>query len=447
MATRLQTQFRVRTDIFDSITPPPWVQDSIVNPHGEWKPANWLPVVFTKSNHDAGEDAFVISSGKVVAFDRQGFIVPAGLRGALDEVAATVVLTYTADDYNWGVTDLTTGQRYATNGTTTYTALVVARALVERGLVPEDVVATNPPTSNADITAVIKAFISKPIGVAAYDFYVYSGRPEDGDQFYTNYSKQHLVQFLTEQQMKVPHRVAAETTADVFDVSVITQTAAASGAGDFPQPGEVWSIAGIDDLTRYDLDGDEDIVALALANKPVAKNTSRTPISCDRTSVLLKEKTSLALVTTAGDWYLDAEVGLLFIHADTYAALVTANTDPTFSYSYYDDAGIGAASDQWIYFDGEGVPGDVLSVDEKSNFVKKGVAADILDSTDPGLGRLLFTWSEPRQLLDKVKTAFNLTNMNAAGKMPGSATLGYSDMITLASETVADRIVVLTIRI
>jgi hypothetical protein len=37
--------------------------------------------------------------------------------------------------------------------------------------------------------------------------------------------------------------------------------------------------------------------------------------------------------------------------------------------------------------------------------------------------------------------------MNAAGKMPGSATAGYSDMITLASETVADRIVVLTIRI
>jgi hypothetical protein len=247
--------------------------------------------------------------------------------------------------------------------------------------------------------------------------------------------------------MKVPHRVASSTTSDVFDVSAITTTTAASGAGDFPQPGEVWTIAGLDDLARYDLDGDEEVVALALASKPVAKNTTRTPVSCDVSGVLAKEKSSIAAVTAEGDWYLDAEVGLLFIHADTWTGLVTDNSDPTFSYSYYDDGGIGASSEQWIYFDGEGVPGDALSVDEKSNFVVKGVSEDILASTDPALGRLLYVYTEPRQLLDKVKTAFNLTNMNAAGKMPGTATAGYSDMITLAAESVADRIVVLTIRI
>lgn len=446
MATRLSTQFRVRTDIFDSITPPPWVQDNITVPHGEWKPANWLPIVFTKTNRDAGTDAFVISCGKIVALDRTGRVVPAGLRGILDATTATVVLTYTSDDYDWGVTDLTTGVAYAVDGTTTYTALDVAKALVERGLVPEDVVATNPPASNADVTAIAQAFISRPVGVMLYDVHVWSGRPEDGDQVFTNYSKQHAIQFTTEHQMKVPHRVASSTTADAFDASTVVTKTAASGVGDFPQPGEVWEIGGLNDLARYDLVAEE-IVAFALANKPVAKNTSRTPISSDVTGVLLKEKTTLANVKVEGDWYLDADVGLLFVHADTYAALVTDSATVTFSYSYYDDAGIGSTSAQWIYFDGEGVPGDLLSVDDKSNFVVKGVGADILASTDPELGRLLYVLTEPRDLQDKVKTAFNLTNMNAAGKMPGSATAGYSDMITLAAEDVADRIAILTVRI
>lgn len=447
MATRNTYQFRVRSDVFSSITPPPWVQENTVRPHGEWKPAQWLPIVFTKSDRDQGEDAFVISAGKVVAFDRQGALVPAGLRGAFNKTTATVVLTYTADDFEWKVKDLTTGLPYAVNGTTTYTALQVAIALVERGLVPEDVVSNNPPSSNADVTAIVQAFISKPIGVAEYDYYTYSGRAEDGDQVFLNYGKQHLVQFINEIEMKVPHRVAASTTADLFDVSAITTKTAASAAGDFPQPGEVWEIGGLDDLARYDLDGDEEVVALALANKPVAKNTTRTPISSDISTVLVKERTSITAVTSAGDWYLDADVGLLFIHADTWATLVTDNTDPTFSYSYYDDGGIGAASEQWIYFDGECQPGDFVSVDEKSNFVRKGVSDDILASTDPALGRILFAWTEPRDLLDKVKTAFQLTNMNAAAKMPGSATAGYSDMITLAAEDVADRIVVINVRI
>lgn len=447
MAIRPTTQFNVRTDIFDSITPPPWEQENIVVPHGEWKPARWLPTVFTKTNRDAGTDAFVISSGKVVALDREGKVVPAGWRGLLNKTTSTVVLTYTATDYQWGVYDLTTGLPYATNGTTTYTALDVAKALIERGIVPEDTISSNPPSSNADVTAIAQAFISKPIGVAAYDVYVYSGRAEDGDQTFTNYSKQHLIQFYTEWQMKVPHRVASSTTSDLFDVSAVTATTAASAVGDFPQPGEIWTVAGIEDLSRYAIAGTEPITAFALANKPVAKNTTRTPVTCDVSGVLVKEKTALSNIKAEGDWFLDQEVGILFIHSTTYAGLVSANTDPTFSYYFYDDAGIGAASDQWIYFDGEGVPGDFLSVDERSNFVKKGVSDDILASTDPALGRLLYAHCEPRQLLDKVKTSFSLSNMNAAAKMPGSATAGYSDMITLAAEKVADRIVVLTVRI
>lgn len=446
MATRTTTKFRVRNDVWDSITPPPWVQDNIAVPQGDWKPAPYLPVLWTQSNRDAGEDGFVLSVGKPVALDRQGYLVPAGLRGKWNKTTATVVLTYTSTDYDYGVIDLVTGSAYATDGTTTYTALEVAEALIERGLVPEDVIAANPPTSDAHVTAIIEAFISLPVGVASMNYYKWAGRPEDLDQTNTNYSKQNSVVYVTETQMKMPWRVASSTSSDAFDVSAITTKTAASADGDFPQPGEVWEIGGLEDLSRYSLDGEE-IVAFTLANKPVAKNTSRTPISCDVSGVLLKEKTALTSVKKAGDWFLDGEVGLLFIHADTWATLLSDDSDPTFSYWYYDDAGTGSDSEQWIYFDGEATPGALVSIDEMSNFVVKGTAGDILDSTDPALGRVMWFWSEPRQLLDKVKTAFSLSYMTKAAKMPGSATSGYSDMITLADEEVADRIISVNIRV
>lgn len=444
--TRTTANFKLRTDIWDNIIPPPWNQENIVTPQGAWRPAAWLPVLFEKTNQQAGTDAFVMSVGKPVAQTTEPLtLVPAGLRGAFNKTTATVVLTYTATDYEWGVIDLTTGAPYAVNGTTSYTALQVAKALVERGLVPEDTVASNPPASNADVTAIIEAFISKPRGVLYTAAYKWGGLAEEGNQAYTNYNKQHAIQFVTEWQMKVPWRVASDTDADAFDVSAITTTDAVSGAGDFPQPGEVWTITALEDLARYDLDGEE-LVAFALAHKPVAKNTTRTPISCDVSGVLVKEKTSLAAVKAEGDWYLDPEVGLLFVHADTWTTLVTDDSDPTFSYYYYDDAGIGASSEEWIYFDGEGTPGGYVSIDEKSNFVTKGVSADILDSTDLPVGRIDYIYREPRQGSDKIKSAWNLTNAPKTMKMPGTASLGYSDTITLPDEPIADSIVILTVR-
>ena len=439
--------YRTRTDITDSITPPPWMQERIDRPHGEWKVAKWLPIVWTAYNTTRGTDAYVISSGKVVALDSQERVVPAGLRGKFNKATATTALTYTATDYEFGVIDLTTGVAYATNGTTNYTALQVAKALVERGLVPEDVVSNNPPSSDADVTAIAKAFISTPVGVIHGDVYTYAGKAEDNDQTFANYSQQAEIQFVTEQQMKLPHRVASDTDADAFDVSAITVTTAASAAGDFPQPGEVWDAGALEDLARYSLAGTEPIVALTLASKPVAKNTDRTPISCDIATVLVREKFSIDKVLRAGDWFLDGDVGLLIIHEDTYDTLVTDNTDPTFSYHYYDDAGIGTDSDRYVFFDGEWKPGFAVSIDEHSNFVLKGVAADILASTDSKVGISLFHYKEPVDLLHLVKSQHNLAEMAKTGKMPGTATKGYSDMITLPDDLVADRIVSINVRI
>lgn len=446
----MATNFYTRPEFTESLIPEVLFNESVLNPVGPteaWRPANWLPVQWIATNRDAGSDAFVHMKGKPVCITRDQYLAPAGLRGAFDETTATVVLTYTADDYAWGVIDLTTGARYATNGTTTYTALDVAKALVERGLVPEDTVSNNPPSSNADVTAIVKAFFSLPIGFAAYSWYVWSGKAEDGDQFYTNYSKQSGVQFFTQWVLKVPVRVASDTDADSFDVSAITVTTAPSAVGDFPQPGEVWNAAALSALSRYTgLSTTAKVTGLALASKPVARNTDRTPIVCDITGVLKAEKDSILKVKKEGDWFCDLSVGMLFISSDTYATLVTDNTDPTVSYFYYDDSAAGDITDKFVYFDGVLRPGDLISCDNKSNYVPKGSAADILASTDPALGRVLYALKEPFAEMETKVSGWKGPNFDAASKMPGTATKGYSDMITLAGDTVADTLAILMIR-
>ena len=468
--TRFSARFNARNDVFDSITPNVIRQREISTPQGEWKPAPWLPVQWTQSNLTAGEDAFVISKGKVVALTREAYVVPAGYYffGTLVAATSDVCITYTADDYAWGVMDITTGARYAVNGTTAYTTTQVAAALVERGLVTEAEAtqaasdaglsgysATDMPTRGGTMTidenkAIFLAYISKPVGITAVDVYVWSGRPEDGDQWFTNYSKQHLIQFLTEAQLVVPHRAADSTSSDTFDVSAVSPSSS-SGAGDFPRPGEIWEAAQLAATTRYGALGvtsSSSVTGFALAQDNVAANTDRTPFECDVAGVLTKAKTAISQISSEGDYFLDAEVGVLIVHSDTYATLVAANTDPTFSYFYYTEAGSVtdvATAHRYVHFDGLAVPGDKLGVDKQSNFVKSNSTSDVLNGTDV-LGCVLYIESQPRTLLDKVKTAYNLSNMSASGKMPGTATKGFTDMITLSKEDVADRCAVLLVR-
>lgn len=468
--TRFTANYNTRSDVFDSITPNVIRQRDISAPEGEWKPAPWLPVQWTSSNLTAGEDAFVISKGKVVALSRQGHVVPAGYLffGTLVAATSDNCITYTADDYAWGVMDITTGARYAVNGTTSYTTTVVAAALVERGLVTEDEATqaaadaslsgystTDMPTRAGTMTidenkAIFLAFISKPVGIAAVDVYVWSGRPEDGDQWFTNYSKQHLIQFLTEAQMIVPHRAADSTTSDVFDVSAVVPETA-DNAGDFPRAGEIWEAAELALTTRYSALGvtsSSSVTAFCLAEDNVAASTDRTLLECDVDGVLTRAKSSIALISAEGDYFLDAEVGVIIVHSDTYATLVAANTDPTFSYYFYEEGSAVtdvATAHRYVHFDGLAVPGDKLGVDKQSNFVKSNSTPDVLNGSN-ALGCVLYLQSEPRTLLNKVKTAYNLSNMSASGKMPGTATKGFSDMITLSQEDVADRLAVLLVR-
>lgn len=448
------TKFNLREDILDSITPSNTVQDEVRAPAGEWKPAAWLPIQFTKTNASAGTDAFVVSSGKVVALDTEGRVVPAGLRTALGGNSATsvfgsTVLTYTATDVTWGVIDLTTGERVT--AAATYTGEEVCDALIERGLVREDDViaagGTVPVTNDAHCNVVIDLFISHPIGVAAYDYHVWSGRPEDGDQWFTNYSKQHLVQFLTELQMKMPHRVAGAETSDTFDADALnTAGSTAYAAGSAIVGGEYWNATNFSQLARYSAaSATTPAVALGLDSSNVAKNTDRTPVTCDRAGVLVRERFSVLDLAVEGDWYLDYEVGVLFLHEDTWTTLValgTANTN--FLYNYYVDTGL-ASAHRHTHFDGPCRPGDFVVTDAQSNFTV--ASSTQLAAIGQVIGRVLEIQSEPRALLKEVKTAWSLSGMAATSQMPGSATKGFTDLITLSNETVADQIVIVNVRV
>lgn len=449
---RFQSNFRERTDVIDQITPKVVVQRDISAPAGKWKPAAWLPVQFVKNNIQVGEAAHVISSGKVVALDSESRVVPAGMRLLLQGGAGALV--YTATDAEWGVIDLVTGE--TVTGAQSYSSVEVAEALIERGLVLEqdaiDAGGTVPPTLQAHADFITDLFISPPVGFAAYDMYVWSGLPEDGDQVYTNLSYQASVQFLTEGQLQLPQLVAGAQAGEAVVVATVNGGGSATAAdGEQVSPTEYWDATNLAALTRYDALGvttASSVMALGLdpdggapgSQYRVARNTDRTPFTCDTAGVLVRERKSPGDISREGDWYLDAELGVLILHSDTWATGVAGTATWTFTYSYYDTAP--ASAHRHVHFDGPALPGRRVTFDEQSNFVMDdgtGAEEDIL-------GRTLRVDVQGNSLLSSVKTGFG-TSTNATFKMPGSATKGFTDLITLSGEVVADQVVILNVRI
>lgn len=451
---RTNANFRLRNDVLDQITPKNVVQPDIRAPHGPWRPAAWLPVVFTKTNIQVGEDAFVCSSGKVVAMDTESYLVPAGQKLLLKAGAGALV--YTARDVEWGVTDLVTGAEVA--APVSYTSIEVAEALIERGLVLEqdavDAGGTVPPTLQAHADVIIDIFISPPVGYAGYDFYVWSGLPEEGNQHYTNYSKQHAVQFLTEGQLQLPHIVPDETSADAFAVATLDGAGTTVAVdGDMVSPTEYWDATNLAAITRYApfLTAASPVVGLGLdpggggTQFRIATPTDRTPFTVDTAGVLVRHRKTPDLVQKEGDWYLDAELGVLILHSDTWATGVAATATWTFSYSYYGALpALSAANHRLVHFEGPALPGRRVTYDSQSNWIAadEGVTPEV-----DILGRLLKVKRSPAPLLSSVKTAWNFANAGATFQMPGSATKGFPDWITLSEEVVSDQTVILNARI
>lgn len=420
--SRFQSRFKTRTDLMDNITPNNVVQMNASVPHGEWKPANWLPTVW---QNEKSKDYFTISSGKIVSLDASGRVVPSGLlRRCLDatDIANDVILSYSDSDKDARVIDLTTGE--FVTGPKDVTLDNFIAAVISNGWLPQNTAVVD----LADHQAAAQAFISAPVGIAAYDVYCWAG-DDPANLHFTNYQKQHLIQFFTDIQMKVAHVCESAATA-VGSGGLVLLTGAVLGV----KP----RYAGLDMA---------DVVGYDLGLGRLATSTSRTPVSISAGS--WRERSDISLLARAGDFFLDADAGIiLFFEAggnlapvDSAAGALNADIS-VFEYST-----AVSAQEQMTMMVGDCRPGDFVSFDEMSNFK----VAEATDHTSQlVVGRLLALYKEPRGLLERVRTGFAGDDFDATAKMPGSATKGFSDLITLSAhhgESVADEIAVINVKI
>jgi len=397
-----------------------------IRPHGEWMPANWLPVARFDKHYEVWK---VVSAGKAVALTRDGRLVPAGLK---QKFAATVgdIISYTADDVTEKTEDLLTGAAVSNLGATR-TRAAISAALIERGLLA-------PGESAED-------FISLPVGVAPYDYYQAPG----GDGFnpaeyrFHNHNLQHRAGILCDYVLElplVPLQVADET-----------MDGALGGGGITPGTGAWHTSAGIAASTTLGYDDEvasgDDVVAYSFENFPVAKNIAGGSLSTDATGGLLVEKASITAVKNGqpGDYFLDEERGVLFLHEDSGDAIPAPfSLSAKISYAYYAD--VAAAGLGFTFASGDLKPGDFVKADENSNFKKVDLVlggtalADIqaaLDERDAILGQVLELEEHPRDYLERVRTAY--TQLGTLDQMPGTASQGLPDKITYASA--ANRVV------
>jgi hypothetical protein len=440
----------------DNITPNNVVQSNVSVPHGEWKPASWLPVVW---QNEKSKDYFVISSGKVVSFDASGRIVPSGLlRRCLDAGDHTAeIIDYDANDKAARVIDITTGEFYAGAGRTGITLRAFIKAASENGWLPGESLPAE--GGNADELAaelvelkrLAKKFISAPVGICAYDVYAWAG-DDPANLHFTNYQKQHLIQFFTDIQMKAAHVANASTQTDlVADLDLIDRATLVA-------------------MPRYKgLPLSANAVGLKLT-KPAAAHTSRTPFVVTMNGVTARHRAEPSLVSKNGDWYLDDEASILIMWDEDG----TGKPDDLTSVTYYHYEGATSAEatsleEKYIHFVGDCKPGDFVTFDRQSNMVVRSATLALTDDDagdesavnsalildmlqereDFTVGRVMDIIKEPRGLLERVRTGFNGDEFDASAKMPGSATGGYSDMIVLSGElqTVADQIVVVNVKI
>lgn len=468
---RFSSTFKTRNDVMDNITPNNVVQPHISNPAGEWKPARYLPVQWTG---EASKDAFVISSGKVVCMDTAGRISDMNILAACralsagaDDLSATAyggvtgtatnsVITYDSTDVSYGVYDISTGQEAAAGAVFIDE---IAQGLLDQGLVvigrdlgstpfhdgsspASTAVLINGSVNGAQALAncqlVIEAFFSDPVGVAAYDVFVWAGDTPD-ELVYTNYQKQHLIQFLTEVQLKLPLIAGAQET------SVSIGSAYSSGSLSGQSAGTYFTNAQLTTFARYS-SLNSTVQGILLDPTGISRHTDRTPIA-DQNGVLTRSRSSVALLSQSGDFFVDADAGMLLMYdgsADWTAGDITSANFTAAVYHYAKDGTSGAY--RHVHMVGPCRPGDKLSYDAQSNLCVLGSDSDAKDSAEGAIGRVMEIITEPKGLLDRVTTAFAGSSFSASAKMPGSATKGFSDMITLSGEIVADELVTVIVR-
>jgi hypothetical protein len=412
--SRFQSRFKTRTDLMDHLTPNNVVQMNASVPHGEWKPAAWLPVLW---QNERSKDYFVMSSGKVVSLDGAGRVVPSGLlRRCLDAGAlADTILEYTANDVAARVIDIRTGAFVTAADTVSLEDFATAVKASGWAGTSFDEAADD----LAGAKAIARAFIS------AYDVFVWAG-DDPANLHFTNYQKQHLIQFFTDIQMKAAHVCAEEATTVLVGAATLLTSAELSA-----MPRYAGLIASGDNVVGYDL-----------RLGKVASHTSRTPVTVSGMAST-RHRADVSLLAKLGDWTLDADAGIILLWEQGGNGLPTGLT----GFSVFDYTLAASSQERMVMFVGDGRPGDFVSFDAMSNFV---VASDEDHADHLVVGRLLAMFKEPRGHLERVRTGWDGDEFDATAKMPGSATGGFSDLITFPAhfgETVADEIAVINVKL
>ena len=356
-----------------------------IRPHGEFKPAAWLPVQFFDKYY---EEHFVVMPGKVLAFDNDGRVVHA------QYAPSTVEIEYTAADVTAGTINVKDGLP------------------VEAGDIGKFAVSTVDEFMGRSGVALA---VSKPVGVAPYAMWQWAGDSSALDDGFNpaayrnhNHNLQHQVAILCDYVLElplVPFKEAAEN------------------------------------LTQASHDAATDIATLdPVQNTPVASITARTPITIggagSEPDLFVNRRETLAEVKAAGDWHIDVATGVISVFtASTLGAITPGNLYVT--YHHYDTA-VTAVS-KFACASGPLVAGDFVVCDANSNFVKAGGSDDFRDI----VGQVLEVESAAKDALDKVRTAYNpAIGTDASGslpgyagqmdQMPGSATGGVSDKVHYA---------------
>jgi hypothetical protein len=404
----------------DHLTPNNVVQMNASVPHGEWKPAAWLPVLW---QNERSKDYFVMSSGKVVSLDGAGRVVPSGLlRRCLDAGAlADTILEYTANDVAARVIDIRTGAFVTAADTVSLEDF--ATAIQASGWAGSAFAAD--PTDLDDAKAIARAFISAPVGILAYDVFVWAG-DDPANLHFTNYQKQHLIQFFTDIQMKAAHVCADAATTVLIGAATLLTSAELSA-----MPRYAGLIASGDNVVGYDL-----------RLGKVASHTSRTPVTVNGMAST-RHRADVSLLSKLGDWTLDADAGIVLLWEEGGDGAPAGLT----GFSVFDYTLAASSQERMVMFVGDGRPGDFVSFDAMSNFV---VASDDDHADHLVVGRLLAMFKEPRGHLERVRTGWDGDEFDATSKMPGSATGGFSDLITFPAhfgESVADEIAVINVKL
>ena len=441
-------------------------------PHFQGVVAPWLPINGASNNVSMGfmsrydkkmEDYKVISSGKVVALDATGYLVPRGVGiNWASAGSSDVVLEYTALDVQERVTDLGTGQ--FVTAAKTYTKSALTTQLKEMGLL--------------DVNASLDTFIGNAIGLVRQDCFMSAGPDLDNPSTYRyhNYKMQHQVAVLCDYVVRLPH---VPSSANTVTVPAFNGTAFSLANLNDANSAGVWGTLArfAAQMDRYDGITNANAVGLALRRTPCAKHTTRTPLtitssSVDITSTVLVHQTSgVAELSSVGDYFFDHEVGVLWFYEEGANALPSGLTASDVV-AYYDYTLAPTSVSTYTCVVGNVKPGDFLVCDGNSNLttadystaiVEADVAGSIASEGSPQndelagllsaaveigarrstdiLGQALTVILHPRDLLDRVRTAYTFLGIH--DQMPGSASGGYPDTVTYSGA--ADREVIINI--